>query len=190
MRHLVFLPASAPGDEGLDLALRECALLPGTIVGEVTYAAMVWYNEEVCSEAVRQISAFGDESVILVGFSKSGLGAWNIARRIPDHVNATIIFDAPASRGERPPWEIDAFYGTDAEWQRDQPIRTVPDFAANINPRHHLVLISGELFHDEMAELAKALAGTAVRHTFLARPELKHQWQSGWLGEALELLGA
>jgi hypothetical protein len=123
-----------------------------------------------------------------VGFSKSGLGAWNITRTIPDRISATIIFDAPVAREKLPPWGTAPFYRGDNDWLKDLPVRTVADFKASVSPAHRLILISGRNFHDEMACLSCILNDTGIPHVFLPRPDLNHHWNSGWLEEALNVL--
>lgn len=190
MQSVVFLPATVPGDPTYGTPSERLPAFPDLAICQVRYPRQVWYNAEVRREAVAQIRRLAAPRVILVGFSKSGLGAWNLARTIPELVAGTIIFDAPVARDILPPWDTAAFYRDDADWQQDLPLRTLPQFAAAVSPAHGLVLISGANFHDEMRALAQALAGTAVRHVFLPRPDLPHHWQSGWIEAGIAALAA
>lgn len=190
MLNLVFLPATEPGDKTYGSVPERIEGYPGALLRQVHFPTLVWYNEPVRREAIAQIRAWGGEPVILVGFSKSGLGAWNILRTIPDRISATIIFDAPVAREKLPPWGTAPFYADDASWQQDLPLRTVADVQAVVVDTHKLVLLSGVGFHEEMCTLAQALAGTRVRHVFLPRPNLKHHWQSGWVEEGLKAMAA
>ena len=185
---IVFLPATAPSDETYGTIPRKMVGYPGSSVRQVCYPSLVWYNDGVRKEAIAQIRAWGVAPVVLVGFSKSGLGAWNLARSIPDIVSATIIFDAPVAREHLPPWGTDAFYANDTEWQRDLPANTIQSFASAMPTSHQLVLISGEGFHDEMRTLSQALDEAGLAHAFLPRPHMKHHWNSGWIEEGLNTL--
>jgi pimeloyl-ACP methyl ester carboxylesterase len=186
MLNLVFLPVSAPGDDEYGTIPNQIAG-PDTTNRQVTYPILVWYNQAVRQEAIEQIRAWALDPVVLVGFSKSGLGAWNLARTIPDRVRATIIFDAPVAR-EQPEWDIGAFYAEDAAWQDDLPIRTIREFEAAMPAPHQLILISGEVFHEEMCAFSRELDRAGLAHAFLPRPHLKHQWNSGWIEEGLNSL--
>ncbi len=188
MPDLVFLPATEPGDKTYGTIPERIDAYPAASLRQVRYPAMVWYNEAVRNEAIAQIRSFDLGSAILVGFSKSGLGAWNIARTIPDRISATIIFDAPVAREEPPPWITVPFYDSDESWHKDLPVCTVEAFEAAVPQTHKLVLISGESFHQEMRLFAGALSKTTVNYVFLARPHLKHHWQSGWIEEGLNAL--
>ena len=183
---VVFLPATARDNITYGEIPEKIPAFPDIAVRQVVYPRLVWYNRAVQDEAIAQIRAWNIQSVILVGFSKSGLGAWNIARRIPERVSGTIIFDAPMARESLPPWGTAPFYADDAAWQKDLPLRTCAQFQEAVHPHHRLVLISGTGFHDEMCTLSGRLIKIGLPHAFLPRPELRHHWNSGWIEEGLE----
>lgn len=183
---LVFLPATAPGDGRFGRPPRIVDARTATQV--VPFDSMVWYNRPIRQYAIDWMLARDLREIVLVGFSKSGLGAWNIARSLPERVSGTIIFDAPVARGQRPPWDADAFYADDDAWQDDLPLLTVETFRNAVGTRHSLVLVSGANFHDEMVALSAALDASGCPHTFLPRPTLPHRWDSGWLAPALSYL--
>jgi len=186
--NLVFLPATEPGDKTYGTIPERIAGYPTVVARRVQYPTMVWYNESIRTQAIGQIRLWNDPSVVLVGFSKSGLGAWNIARAIPDRVSATIIFDAPVATDRRPQWRADEFYADDAAWQKDLPIRTTSEFASAMPETHRLILISGANFHDEMRMLSQELLQIGYKHAFLDRSHMKHHWNSGWIEEGLNEL--
>jgi len=182
---LAFLPATDPGDKTYGTIPTQIATRPDACVRQVSYPSLAWYNAAVRREAIAQIRAWGVAPVILVGFSKSGLGAWNIARAIPDLVSTTIIFDAPVTREQLPSWDARPFYADNAAWLADLPSRTIRDFHSAMPTTHQLILISGEGFHEEMCTLSLALDEAGLAHAFLPRPHMKHHWNSGWIEEGL-----
>ena len=188
MLNLALLPATEPGDKTFGEIPDRIGAHPRTSVLRVSYPTLVWYNKTVRDEAIAQIRAWGVTPVVLVGFSKSGLGAWNIARMIPDLVSGTIIFDAPVARKRLPPWGTAPFYGDDRTWQDDLPICTTQEFAQVMPHSHRLVLIAGAAFHEEMRALSQALLQIGCEHVFLDRWDTKHDWNSGWLEEGLSVL--
>lgn len=179
--NVICLPATDPRDERYGTVPNQIAGYPDAAIRQVRFPTVVWYNEAVRREAKAQILGWGLSDVTLVGFSKSGLGAWNIAREIPDRVGATIIFDAPASRDHLPPWGTAPFYADDEAWQADLPLRTVESFAATASRTHRLVLIPGDGFRDEMRTLSRALAAAGHDHVYLDIGPIAHHWNSGWL---------
>jgi len=183
---LVFLSATEPGNCHYGEIPDRIALFPELAVRRVHYPKLVWYNRAVQDEAIAQIRSWNVSSIILVGFSKSGLGAWNIARRLPELVSATIIFDAPVARDTLPPWGTAPFYKDDAEWQEDLPLRTCSQFQQVMPTHHRLMLISGAGFHPEMCILSEMLSGMGLEHVFLPRPDMKHHWNAGWIEEGVK----
>ena len=186
--NLVFLPATEPGDETRGRVPERIATYPSVCIHQVSYPGMVWYNETIRKEAITQIQALALASIVLVGFSKSGLGAWNIARMIPDLVAGTIIFDAPVAGEIRLPYGSDPFYADDESWKHDLPVQSAHAFHAGMPDRHSLVLISGECYHEEMCSLSSALSKNGAQHSFLPQPHLKHHWNSGWIEQGLKEL--
>ena len=145
--NIVFLPATAPEDDTYGAIPRQISGYPDASVRMVCFPTMVWYNDVVRKNAISQLRAWGIARIVLMGFSKSGLGAWNIARTLPDCVSATIIFDAPVARDQLPPWGTQAFYTDDAAWQKDLPLRTIQAFDSALPKAHRLILISGQSFN-------------------------------------------
>lgn len=186
--NLVFLPATAPGDTTYGGVPEQIAGFPDATIHTIQYPRLVWYNAAVCDEAIAQIRSLDLASIVLIGFSKSGLGAWNIARRIPDLVRATIIFDAPMARQVLPPWGTAPFYADNAAWQADLPLNTLDQFAAAMPASHQLILIAGPGFADEMHTLSQALSVAGHRHPFLSCERLSHHWNAGWIEEGLRRL--
>ena len=186
--NLVLLPATDPEERRYGVMPERLDAFPTAVLHHVRFQTMVWYNTAVRENAVAQIEAFGLSSLVLIGFSKSGLGAWNIARALPERVAATVIFDAPVTLERRPGWKADDFYADDAAWQADLPCRLVTEFKAAMPATHKLILISGAAFHPAMARLSSLLADALVPHTFLARPAMPHHWQAGWIDEALGIV--
>ena len=121
---LVFLPAMAAEDRTYGAIPDRLPAFPEVHVHAAGFPGVVWYNCAVRNQAVAQIRALDLDSFILVGFSKSGLGAWNIARKMPERICGTLIFDAPVASDDWRRWGDD-FYQDDASWQRDLPLRAV-----------------------------------------------------------------
>lgn len=183
---IVFLPATDMKDTTYGSVPLEIEGQTDPDIYTVEYPHLVWYNDEVQREAITQIREWGISSLILVGFSKSGLGAWNITRKIPELIKATIIFDSPVARQELPNWGTDPFYDGDPSWQRDLPLNSVSEFCESVSDQHRLILISAEGFHSEMLVLSEQLNSFRHDHVFLDRREFSHHWNSGWLEDGLQ----
>lgn len=188
MIDLVFLPATDPDDHTFGTIPESIESHPHVAVHAVQYPTLVWYNAAVREEAIAQIRSMGVASAILVGFSKSGLGAWNIMLEIPDLISGAIIFDAPVDSEERQRFGAAPFYRDDASWRRDLPVRIVRERRAVIPEKSKVALISGESFHEEMCALSHAMDEAGLAHAFLPRPHIEHHWNSGWIEEGLSAM--
>ena len=184
-RDVVVLPATEPSDRSFGEVPKNLDTGFQVSIRDVQFPRMVWYNHRIRSEAIVQIRSLGVAPLVLVGFSKSGLGAWNIARAIPDLISATVIFDAPVMRTSLPPWGTAPYYADAASWRKDLPANTIPAFQSAMPKTHRLVLISGERFHKEMRLFSRELDSHGLAHIFIPRPRLRHRWDSGWLEIAL-----
>ena len=112
--NLAFLPATEPTDKTYGGVPEKIDGFLDISIHSIQYSELVWYNERIRDKAIAQIRTLNVSPVVLVGFSKSGLGAWNIARTIPDLISGTIIFDAPVAREALPPWGTGSFYEDDS----------------------------------------------------------------------------
>ncbi len=178
--HPVILPATDPADTTFGT--------PPPALPVLHFPGLVWYNPEVRLQAVRQLREEHPSPVTLIGFSKSGIGAWNLTREYPGLVEATVIFDAPMTMEALPPWGTAPFYANDEQWQKDLPLRNLDAFQEAVPAAHPLILISGETFHDQMCRMSEALHKKGREHVFLPRPQMAHHWESGWLEEGLSPL--
>jgi pimeloyl-ACP methyl ester carboxylesterase len=180
--NLVFLPATDSLNETYGQPPSEVDGFPEASTFVVKYPQEVWYNANIRSQAIAEIQALDIGPIVLFGFSKSGPGAWNIARAIPELVSATVIFDAPMTRRECPTWGAELFYKDDEAWQQDLPINSINDFQNSMPDTHRLIMISGHGgWHPEMVQMSEALSKAGCRHSFIARPDMKHHWNSGWI---------
>ncbi|MBT3342675.1 MAG: hypothetical protein HN712_26685 [Gemmatimonadetes bacterium] len=183
---IVYLPATEPEDATYGFPPSQIVGRSDLVFHEVRFGHMVWYNEQIRAEALEQIAALNLDRLVLVGFSKSGLGAWHLTRALGDRVEATIIFDAPFAHEAIPTqWGAGPFYSDVETWREELPIRRVTDLELQGHRGHRLILVSGVNFDADMVAMGDQLAEADCPHTLLRRPELTHHWSSGWLELAL-----
>lgn len=185
---VVFLPATRPGETTFGRPPGRLEAFPHLRCASVPFDRQVWYNASVCASAAAHIRTLPGERIILVGFSKSALGAWTLTRLIGPRVRGTILFDGPVARDQCPPWETSEFYASDEAWQQDLPLRTIEAFRRALAPDHRLVLIPGTLFREEMAALSAALRQAKHPHAFLDQTDHPHYWNTHWIEAALAAL--
>lgn len=188
MRDLILLPATEPDDDTYGFTPGG---MPGWRLHIIDFPRMVWYNAEVRRDAAARVTALDVTDAVLVGFSKSGLGALNMtaelsATDLGSAVTATVVFDAPVCH-QASRWPNEAFYDPQT-WAADLPLNCVDRFVREIPGAHQLVLHSGASFHDDMQSYAHELERRRCPHTFIADPRRAHHWDSGWLPACLARL--
>lgn len=185
---VVFLPATRPGETRFGQPPGRIDGFPHLRCATVPFDRQVWYNASVCSVAEAYIRSLQGDRIILVGFSKSALGAWTLTRLLGRRVRGTILFDGPVAREHCPPWDTADFYASDEAWQQDLPIRTIEAYRCSLAADHRLILISGAFFRDEMNALSEALNQASHPHVLMDKTDYPHHWNSGWIDAGIAAL--
>jgi hypothetical protein len=185
MTHIL-LPATDPRDPTFGQAPER--LPTGEATFRVRFERQVWYAPEQRRAAMEQIVR-GDppRPWVLVGFSKSGLGAINLAIEHPSSFAAVVVFDAPLAMRGPPPWDSGEFY-SQAEWERDLPINRLAEIRRMLRLTR-LRHVAGANFHEQHARFHAELAERSAAYEFVSEPALVHHWASGWVEKHCDLLG-
>ena len=148
----------------------------------VRFDKEVWYNGHYRAETVNQIRLAGIAGpCVLVGFSKSALGAINIALENPKLFQAVLIYDAPLALVQVPPWNTADFY-SQTQWANDLPINKIPGIRGllgTVKLRH----IGGTAFSPQHDRFDQALGPIPKNYEYFREPFMAHHWDSGWLSK-------
>jgi hypothetical protein len=126
---------------------------------------------------------------LLVGFSKSGWGAWSLLLRHPDifyraaAFDAPMMMDAPGNYGSAP------IFGTADNFRRYQISTLLEQRATDLRKEpSRLMLIGKGNFQPEHVQIKSRLESAKIPHTWIEGPVREHSWHSGWLPEAIDWL--
>ena len=205
---VVYLLPVEPGEESrfgdalveairLDLANKKQAILVAP-----TFSQLPWYADHPRDPAIRQEAYFRRAVVpfversypslaesrgrLLVGFSKSGWGAWSLLLRHGDTFaraaawDAPLMMDAPGQYGSGP------IFGTPENFAGYRLSELVRRQAPSLRDTPRLALFGYGGFRSAHSEMHALLDSLAVPHAFRDGPERKHDWHSGWLEEAVD----
>ena len=116
------------GDGLEEVRRRDLANEHGAIFVAPTFTDLAWYADHPTDEALRQETYFLDvvvpavdaryptvatkEGRLLLGFSKSGWGAWSLLLRRPDLFGRAAAWDAPLELERSGPYGSGAIFGT------------------------------------------------------------------------------
>lgn len=177
----------------------------GLICVQPTFNQLPWYADHPTDPQTRQESYIVD-SVLnllrweypqarhdrdgrwLLGFSKSGWGAWSLLLRHPDLFaraaawDAPLLLDAPGKYGSGP------IFGTPENFlQYGLETRLRADAAAwQTSPR--LIHLGYDNFRAEHQRMEQLLIELEIPHIYQDGPRRPHHWESGWAPDAVRLL--
>jgi Ca2+-binding EF-hand superfamily protein len=169
-----------------------------------TFAYHPWYADHPSDPGIRQethflkiVLPFVEQTYpalterkgrLLVGFSKSGWGAFSLLLRHPDRFAKAAAWDAPLMMPlDRWPRPVEVF-GTQENFQKYEFSSLVGKRARSFNRENRLILLGYGNFRDEHQAAHRMMNALGVRHVYMDGPKRKHDWHSGWLQEAVALL--
>lgn len=129
------------------------------------------------------------EGRLLVGFSKSGWGAWSLLLRHPDVFDRAAVFDAPMMMDAPGKYGSGPIFGTLENFRRYQISSLLEQRAADLRKEQsRLILIGKGNFQPEHLQIKSRLESAKIPHTWIAGSVREHSWHSGWLPEAINWL--
>lgn len=209
-RLLLVLPVEAGtesrwGDPAAEIRRTDIANRYQLVVAIPTFTALPWYADHPSDDRLQQEAYLlrdvlplidryhGTESAsgrtLLVGFSKSGWGAWSLLLRNPGTFARAAAWDAPLMQSKPDKYGMGPIFGDQANFNGYLVSDLVKRRAELLRGRRRLVLTgyfeSFRPHHVAMHELLKELG---VPHSYRDGPKRDHHWESGWLDEAVSLL--
>jgi hypothetical protein len=182
-----------------------------------SFSALPWYADHPDDAQLRQESYFVDvvvpfvertypvqaepDSRLLLGFSKSGWGAWSLLLRHRDLFGRAAAWDAPLAMQESGKYGSGGVFGTQENFAQYRITDLLRTHAAAL--RSHadalrggaeqrtearLILTGYGNFRQDHQQLHELLDSLEIAHVYRDGPRRKHDWHSGWVAEAVELL--
>ncbi len=123
----------------------------------------------------------------LIGYSKSGWGAFSLLLRNPDVFAAAASWDAPMTM-PRPMFELGRIVGTAEAFERLRIPALLRKHAEAVRGAKRLALLGYGNFPKETREAHALMAELGIPHDYADGPQRKHHWESGWLEGAAKSL--
>lgn len=175
-----------------------------------TFSHLPWYADHPTDKTIRQESYFLKVVVpaiekgyparaerdgrLLVGFSKSGYGAWSLLLRHPDQFAKAAAWDAPLMKTAPNQFGMGPIYGSSENFELYRIDRLLRDRAAELRPKTgeqpttRLIHLGYGNFRDHHQRVEVLLNELQIPHTYADGPKLAHTWHSGWLEEVVKRL--
>jgi hypothetical protein len=125
---------------------------------------------------------------LLVGFSKSGWGAYSLLLRRPDHFGKAAAWDAPLMEPRPARFGMGPIFGTPENFEHYRITTLLARHAPELRTKTRLILLGYGNFREQHEQVHALMANREVRHTYVDGPRREHRWEGGWLTEAVELL--
>lgn len=169
-----------------------------------TFAHLPWYADHPTDPAIRQESYFLKDVVPfidqnypslaersgrhLLGFSKSGWGAWSLILRHSDLFEKAAAWDAPLMLDQPGKYGSGPIFGSAENFAGYRIADLLAKQSANFRGSPRLILLGYGNFRAEHEQLRPLLERLDVAYIERDGPQRVHDWHSGWVAEALELL--
>jgi S-formylglutathione hydrolase FrmB len=176
----------------------------GTVFVAPTFSSLPWYADHPTKPDVRQESYFLKVVVpfidktypvraeakgrLLLGFSKSGWGAWSLLLRNPDVLGKAAAWDAPLMMDKPGKYGSGDIFGTLDNFEGYRVSKLLEGKAERFQKGKRLVLLGYGTFRAEHEQAHALMDKLKVAHEYRDGPAAKHDWHSGWVKEAVELL--
>ena len=171
-----------------------------------TFSALPWYADHPTDSESQQekyllsgVLPWVDETFptkasrdgrLLVGFSKSGWGAFSLLLRHPEVFDRAAAWDAPLMMDAPGKYGSGPIFGTSENFTKYQLSELTIDRAdllrREISPR--LIHLGFGNFRSEHAGFENLLNEHGIPHVYHDGPQRQHHWNTGWLPEAIDLL--
>jgi len=169
-----------------------------------TFSHLPWYADHPQQTTIRQESYFlrvvvpfvertypvrhDSAGRLLVGFSKSGWGAFSLLLRHPDRFGKAAAWDAPLAMAQPNRYGMEEIFATQENFERYRITSLLRQRAEELRTGTRLIQLGYGNFRDQYLTVESLLDELHISHVFRDGPQRPHAWDSGWLPEAVCLL--
>jgi S-formylglutathione hydrolase FrmB len=169
-----------------------------------TFSHLPWYADHPTKPEIRQESyllkvvvPFIDKNYPVVaeakgrrllGFSKSGWGAWSLLLRHADTFGMAAAWDAPLMMDKPGKYGSGEIFGTAENFANYRIGKLLEDRVGTLRKEKRLILLGYGNFRNEHQKIHDLMDKLKVTHEYRDGPARKHDWHSGWVPEAVEFL--
>lgn len=201
---LYLLPVEAKDEQRWGEPLAEAAKLDlanklNVICVYPTFSHLPWYCDHPTDPGLRQETYFlkvvvpfierayparaERDARLLLGFSKSGWGAWSLLLRNPEVFGKAAAWDAPMMM-ERGLYGMAAIAGTQENFERYRIPTLLRARGKTLGSEPRLLLMGYDNFRTPTQQAHALFDELKIPHAYRDGPQRKHHWNSGWVEEA------
>lgn len=178
----------------------------GAIFVAPTFSHLPWYADHPTNPEIRQETYLlevvlpfvektypvraGAAGRLLLGFSKSGWGAYSLLLRRPDLFSKAAAWDAPLMLDKPGRYGSGDIFGTQENFEPYRISKLLEKRAPQFQAGKRLILLGYGNFRDQHQQAHALMEKLGISHEYTDAPPRKHEWGSGWVPEAVKLLMA
>jgi S-formylglutathione hydrolase FrmB len=203
------LPVEAGTGEFWGSAMREVQTADlhnrhGVICVYPTFAKLPWFADHPTDARLRQETYFTHVVVpfiesrypalaerrgrLLLGFSKSGWGAFSLLLRNLDLFGRAAGWDAPFNMDGPTRYGMGEILGTQENFERYRITTLARKNADSLRAEKRLGVFGYDNFREHHVQLHALLEELKIPHEYRDGPKRKHHWNTGWVAEAFDFL--
>lgn len=169
-----------------------------------TFSHLPWYADHPTDLKIRQETYFinvvlplveqtypaqkSPDGRLLLGFSKSGWGAWSLLLRHPNLFGRAAAWDAPLMMADLKKYGTKEIFGTQTAFEPYRVSELLDQKANALREVKRLLLTGYGSFRQDHQRMQALLDQLTIPHEYRDGPQRKHDWHSGWVAELVELL--
>lgn len=168
-----------------------------------TFSAIPWYANHPTDRRLQQEAYFIEEVLplvadehpesarldrVLIGFSKSGLGAVNLLLRHRSLFAKAAVWDAPLGMASFRRYGAAEIFGTQENFESYSVWTALERDAQSLQDRERIGLFGYDVFRGHMQAAHYKMLQWGIPHHYADGPRRAHRWDSGWLPEAVAFL--
>ena len=175
------------------------------IIVQPEFEKMPWYGEHPKNLKIRQESYFTDFVIpfiekhygakaekyhrYLLGFSKSGFGAFSIIFRNPVIIGFAAAYDAPFFFDSVGQFKMGSIFGNIKNFRLFCPDLCASKTGKSFKNKTRLVLSGGnQLWGRDVRQMRSVLKKHGVKHLFVNIAKTEHRWHKKWLKPVISKL--
>lgn len=169
-----------------------------------TFSHLPWYANHPTDRTIQQetyfmkvVVPFVDRSYpttqcsegrYLLGFSKSGWGAFSLILRHPEIFAKAAAWDAPLMKQKPDQFGMGPVFGSQENFKQYKISSLIQQKASQFQKRNRLILTGYGNFRKHHLQFHQLIKENDIDCIYRDGPKRNHHWNSGWVAEAIELL--
>jgi arabinogalactan endo-1,4-beta-galactosidase len=176
----------------------------GMICVQPTFLQTPWFADHPTNPKIRQETYFlkvvvpfidriyptlaGKEGRLVLGFSKSGCGAFSLLLRHPEVFGKAAVWDAPLMMERPDKYGMADIFGTQENFEQYRIAALLRKEAAKLGEPVRLMQFGYGNFREHHQSAHRLMDELKITHQYRDGPKREHSWHSGWLPEVVQML--